>query len=255
LGARVRFVPGVAFIVALVALTELVCDAHLVSPAIVPAPHDVWSALVAGLRSGDLWAPIRATIAHLALGWCGACIAGTGLGALVGLTAFGRAYVAPMLEFLRPLPASAIAPVGLLLIGRNDLMIVAVIVFGAIWPVLLGSVHGFASVEPRLREVSRTLRLTPAHALRSIAIPSALPDIIAGARVSIAIALILAVVGEILASTGGLGDWLNLAERSYRAPDLYAGVLLVGLLGVATNFGLERLEAYLLRWRERPAWQ
>jgi ABC-type nitrate/sulfonate/bicarbonate transport system permease component len=163
----------------------------------------------------------------LLLGWFAACALGVALGALVGLTIFGRAYVAPTLEFLRPLPASAIAPVGLLLIGRNDLMIVAVIVFGAIWPVLLGSMHGFATVEPRLHEVSRTLQLSPAHALRSIAIPSALPDIIAGARVSIAIALILAVVAEILASTGGLGDWLNLAERSYRAPDLYAGVLLV----------------------------
>jgi len=253
-GAHVKVLPGLAFIIVLVGLTELACDAHLISPAIVPAPHDVWSALVVGIGSGDLWAPIRATIAHLLLGWCAACIAGVALGALVGLTAFGRTYVAPTLEFLRPLPASAVAPVGLLLIGRNDVMIVAVIVFGAIWPVLLGSVHGFAAVEPRLRDVIRTLQLTPTHALRSIAIPSALPDIIAGARVSIAIALILAVVAEILASTGGLGDWLNLAERSYRAPDLYAGVLLVGLLGVATNAGLARLEAYLLRWKETPAW-
>jgi ABC-type nitrate/sulfonate/bicarbonate transport system permease component len=231
-----RLVPGLGFIVVLVALTELACDARLISPAIVPAPHDVWSALVAGLRSGDLWAPLRATIAHLLAGWCAACIAGVALGAFVGLTAFGRTYVAPTLEFLRPLPASALAPAGLLLIGRNDLMIVAVIVFGAIWPVLLGSVHGFASVEPRLRDVIRTLQLTPAHALRSIAIPSALPDIIAGARVSI-------------------GDWLNLAERSYRAPDLYAGVVLVGLLGVVSSAGLARLEAYLLRWRETPAWR
>ncbi len=250
-----KAVAGIGFILVLIALAEAACDAHLVSPAIVAAPHDIWAALAAGFASGDLWAPIRSTIGHLLAGWIAACAAGVALGALVGMTAFGRAFVAPMLEFLRPLPASAIAPVGLLLIGRNDLMIVAVIVFGAVWPVLLASVHGFATVEPRLGEVSRTLHLTRAQTFWSISIPSALPDIIAGARVSIAIALILAVVAEILASSGGLGDWLNLAERSYRTADLYAGVLLVGVLGVLTNFGLERVEAYVLRWKDLPAWQ
>jgi len=250
-----KLLAGLAFIVALTALAELLCDAHVLSPAIVAAPHDVWAALVAGFAGGELWAPIRATIFHLAVGWSAAVLAGVALGTLVGLTSAGRAYVAPTLEFLRPLPASAIAPVGLLLIGRNDAMIVAVIVFGAIWPVLLGAIHGFAEVEPRLREVSRTLHLSRAQTLWTISIPSALPDIIAGARVSIAIALILAVVAEILASTGGLGDWLNLAERSYRTPDLYAGVLLVGVLGVVTNVVVQRVEAYLLRWKESAAWR
>ncbi len=246
---------GVAFIIALVALTELICDARLISPAILPPPHATWAALVAGFAGGDLWAPLRATFLHMLVGWGCACVAGIALGAFVGMTAFGREYVAPSLQFLRPLPASAIAPIGLLLIGRNDLMIVAVIVFGAIWPVLLASVHGFSSIEPRLEEVSRTLHLAPAQSFWAIAVPSAFPEIVAGARISIAISLILAVVAEILASAGGLGDWLNLAERSYRAADLYAGVVLVCLLGVLTNYSLERFEGYVLRWKEPPAWR
>jgi sulfonate transport system permease protein len=240
---------GVAFIVALVALAELACKLGFISPAIFPPPHVTWAALVANVAGGDEWKPLGSTIEHMLLGWGGACLGGIALGALVGMTAVGRAFVAPTLEFLRPLPASAIAPVGLLIIGRNDAMIVAVIVFGAIWPVLLSSIHGFASITPRLKEVRRAMHLRPAQAFWAISLPSAMPDIIAGARVSIAISLILAVVAEILASTGGLGDQLNLAERSYRTPDLYAGVLLVGLLGVSTNLALERLEAYLLRWK------
>lgn len=243
---------GIGFIVVVVALAELACDAHLISPAIFPPPHQTFAALAAGFADGDFWAPIGATVVHMLMGWGSACVLGVALGALVGTTSFGRAYIAPTLEFLRPLPASAIAPIGLLLIGRNNLMIVAVIVFGAIWPVLLASMHGFASIEPRLKEVSRTLHLAPTQAFWEISIPSAMPEIIAGARISIAISLILAVVAEILASTGGLGDQLNLAERSYRTPDLYAGVLLVGILGVLTNYGLERLEAYLLRWKPAP---
>jgi ABC-type nitrate/sulfonate/bicarbonate transport system permease component len=240
---------GVAFLVVVVALAQAACAAKLISPAIFPPPSQIFMALVSGFQNGDFWAPIGATVMHMLMGWGSACVLGIALGALVGMTAFGRDYIAPTLEFLRPLPASAIAPIGLLLIGRNNVMIVSVIVFGAIWPVLLASVHGFAAIEPRLKEVSRTLHLRPAQAFWAISIPSALPEIIAGARISIAISLILAVVAEILASAGGLGDQLNLAERSYRTPDLYAGVLLVGLLGVITNFALERFEARLLRWK------
>ncbi len=245
-----KIVLGLAFLAFLVAVAEGACRLGVVSPVIFPAPHDTWQALVSALASGELWAPIRATLVHVLVGWSLACAAGVLVGALIGMTAFGRAYVAPMLEFLRPMPASAVAPVALLLIGRNDAMIVAVVVFGAIWPVLLASIHGFAAVEPGLTDIARTLRLSPLAVVVKIAVPSALPEIFAGARISIAIALILAVVGEIIASSGGLGDWLNLAERSYRAPDLYAGVLIVGLLGVATNTALERVEAYVLRWRE-----
>jgi sulfonate transport system permease protein len=244
---------GYAFIVAITALAEIASNAHLVSSAIFPPPSATLAAFASGFITGAFWAPLAATVAHMLAGWGGACVLGVALGALVGTTSFGRAYVAPTLEFLRPLPASAVAPVGLLLIGRNDAMIVAVILFGSIWPVLLGSVHGFASIEPRLREVSRILRLRPLQAFSAIAIPSALPEIIAGARISIALALILAVVAEILASTGGLGDQLNRAERSYQTPALYAGSLVIGLLGVITNSCLERLEAYVLRWKSTPA--
>jgi ABC-type nitrate/sulfonate/bicarbonate transport system permease component len=249
-----RNLAGLIFVACLVVVAELVCDARLVSPAIFPAPHATAYALFAAIMSGALWLPLAQTVEHLLVGWLCACVVGTALGALIGITTLGREYFAPTLEFLRPLPASAIAPVALLLIGRNDAMIVAVVVFGAIWPVTLASATGFRAVEPRLNEVARTLRLSGWKVFRTVALPSALPAIIAGARVSIAIALILAVVAEILASIGGLGDWLNLAERSYRAPDLYAGVVVIGALGVATNYALERVEARLLRWKRRSAW-
>jgi sulfonate transport system permease protein len=243
---------GIAFLIGLVAIAELLCDARFISPIILPPPHAIAAALSSQFTKGEVWAPLGATIAHLGIGWTAACVLGIAGGALVGLTSFGRAYVAPTLQFLRPLPASAFAPVAILLIGRGNLMIVAVIVGGAIWPVLLSSLHGFAAIEPRLTEVTRALKLSRSQAFWMIALPSATPDIIAGARVSISIALILAVVGEILASYGGLGDMLNIAERSYRAADLYAGVVLVGLLGVVTNTALERAERYLLRWRPAP---
>ncbi len=248
-----RLAPGLAFLVLLGIAVEIACDVHLLSPAIVAPPHATLAALVDAFRNGAIWAPLGATIRHTIFGWVAACAVGIALGALVGLSSIGRAYVAPLLEFLRPLPASAIAPIGVLLIGRNDVMIVVVVVFGAVWPVLLASIHGFGTVDPRLREIARALRLTPMHAFWAIAFPGALPAILGGARVSLALAIILSVIGEILASVGGLGDALNLAERSYRTADVYAGVLLIGVLGVLANAALERCEMYLLRWRPAPA--
>jgi ABC-type nitrate/sulfonate/bicarbonate transport system permease component len=115
--------------------------------------------------------------------------------------------------------------------------------------VLLASVHGFANVEPLLQELSASLRLSRAQFLAKVAIPSALPDILAGARVSLAIALILAVVTEMQASQPGLGQNILLAQRTYRSPELYAGVFTLGLLGFAINQALIVLERRMLRWR------
>ena len=130
-------------------------------------------------------------------------------------------------------------------------MVLAVIAFGALWPTLLATVHGFAAVEPCLYDVSRALRMSRLAVIWKIALPSSLPDILAGMRLSLTVSLILAVVGEMLASRTGLGRAILMAARLFHAPDLYAGVALLGALGYVTAQGLFAVEARLLRWRER----
>jgi ABC-type nitrate/sulfonate/bicarbonate transport system permease component len=147
------------------------------------------------------------------------------------------------------LPASAIIPVAILFFGLSDSMSTAVIAFGSVWPVLLASIHGFAQIEPRLLEVAASLRLTRAQTLWKIVIPAAMPDVLAGARVSLSIALILAIVTEMQASLPGLGQDILLAQRSFKSAQLYAGVVMLGLLGFAANASLVWAERRLLRWR------
>ena len=155
----------------------------------------------------------------------------------------------PTLELIRPLPASAIIPVFVLLIGLNERMIVAVIAFASLWPVLLGTVHGFKTIEPRLIEVSRLLHLSPLALVFKIALPNAMPDIFAGLRLALTISLILAVVTEMLSGMIGLGHNIIMAARSFRSADLYAGIIVLGAIGYLTNTALERVEHYVLRWR------
>jgi sulfonate transport system permease protein len=237
------------FAAALIALWQVLADARLISPVFFPSPTRTFAALRAMAARGDLWAPMGATCLRMLYGWAVASLLGVLLGAAIARSVGARAYLQPLLEFLRPLPASAIIPPAILFLGLTNRMVVLVIAFGAIWPVLLGAYHGFRSVEPRLAEVASLLRVrTPAYLVK-IALPSALPDIFAGVRVSLAIALILAIVTEMQSGQSGLGFNILVAQRRFRSPELYAGILVLGLLGLATNQVLVTVERRLLRWR------
>jgi sulfonate transport system permease protein len=226
-----------------------VAQAKLVSPVFLPGPERAWDALIYGLTEGDLVVLTLRTVERMFYGWLLASLAGVVLGATIGVSATARAYFEPTLEFLRPLPASAMMPVAIALLGLTDAMVLAVIAFGALWPMLLATVHGFAAVEPRLYQVSRALGLSRGAVIWKIALPSAMPDILSGMRVGLTIALILAVVGEMLASRPGLGQAILLAARSFQSADLFAGVMLLGLVGYVSGLLLSLTEARLLVWR------
>ena len=160
------------------------------------------------------------------------------VGAMIGSSRTMRTYVAPSLEFLRPLPVSAIIPVAIAMFGLTQGMALFVIAFGAIWPMLLATIHGFAAVEPRLYEVARSLQMSRLAVIFKIALPSASPDILAGMRLSLTVALILSVVCEILAGLDGLGHWVLLSARAFRSADLFAGVILLGVTGYVTSVAM-----------------
>jgi ABC-type nitrate/sulfonate/bicarbonate transport system permease component len=224
-------------------------DWRLVSPVFLPGPDRAWSALLRGFSGGDLWEKLDGTLWHMALGWLLASLAGVIMGALIGSSRPMRSYLAPTLEFLRPLPVSAIIPVAIALFGLTQSMALFVIAFGAIWPTLLATVHGFAAVEPRLYEVARVLHLSRLAVIFKIALPSASPDILSGMRLSLTVALILSVVCEMLAGLDGLGHWVLLSARSFRSADLFAGVILLGAVGYATALMMSAVERRLLAWR------
>ena len=232
-----------------VGLWQVIAKLKLVSPVFLPGPDRAWSSLVRGFASGDLWNMLLGTLGHMAFGWFIASIAGIGLGTMIGSSRTMRRYVAPSLEFLRPLPVSAIIPVAIALLGLTQSMALSVIAFGAVWPMLLATIHGFAAVEPRLYEVARSLHLSRAAVIFKIALPSASPDILSGMRLSLTVALILSVVCEILAGLDGLGHWVLLSARAFRSADLFAGVMLLGVIGYLTALAMSIAEKRLLRWR------
>jgi ABC-type nitrate/sulfonate/bicarbonate transport system permease component len=197
----------------------------------------------------DLSAATGQTLLRMLLGWGLASLAGISLGALIGMSSWAQIWIGPTLEFLRPLPASAVLPLAISLFGLSPTMVLFVVSFGAMWPVLLATVHGLSHVEPRLREVSAALQMGRLSFFWKIGLPATMPDILSGMRLSMTVSLIVAVVGEMIASQPGLGQVILLAARSFRSSELFAGIVLLGALGFATNALLAWAERHLLRWQ------
>lgn len=241
---------SLALLSALLGLWWAAAHGQWVNRAFLPTPEATWAQLQQGLWGGGaLAAQTAATLQRMVLGWLLAALAGVALGALIGSSERARQWLQPMLEFLRPLPASAVLPLAIALMGLSAGMVLAVVAFGAMWPVLLATLHGLGSVHPRLREVAAALQLTRRDVVLKIGLPHALPDILAGLRLASTVSLIVSVVGEMIASQPGLGQAILLAARSFQASELYAGVVLLGAIGFATNALLAAAERRLLRWQ------
>jgi ABC-type nitrate/sulfonate/bicarbonate transport system permease component len=234
---------------AIVGLWGAVASFRLVSPVFLPSPSATIAALWDGLVHGDLLALTISTIRRMIVGWILASLAGIALGALIGTSRAAGQWLMPSLEVLRPLPASSLLPVGIALFGLTPGMLLATIAFGSIWPVLLATVHGFTSVDHRLHEVARVLRLSRLDFAVKLGLPNAAPDILAGLRLSLTASLIVTVVGEMLTAQNGLGTTILMAGRTFRSTDLYAGVILLGLVGAFNNALLGFAEQHLLAWR------
>jgi ABC-type nitrate/sulfonate/bicarbonate transport system permease component len=212
---------------ALVALWWAASHAGWVSRVFLPTPRPRSRACRGLWRGGELLGVHAGDRGRMLEGWLLASLLGVAARRGDRRLAAVRAWLQPTLEFIRPLPASALLPLAISIFGLNPGMVLFVVAFGAMWPVLLATVHGFAAVEPRLSEVARCLQLPRAAFVWKIGLPNALPDILAGMRLSMTISLIVAVVGEMIASQSGLGQAILLGGASFRASDLFAGIALL----------------------------
>jgi sulfonate transport system permease protein len=249
-GSPLDALGSVAVTLALLALWWAASHGGWISRVFLPTPEATLSSLREGLASGELAQFTLATTWRMVEGWLLASLLGVALGALIGVSVRARSYLQPTLEFVRPLPASALLPLAISIFGLSPNMVLSVVAFGAMWPVLLGTIHGFAALEPRLVEVSRCLQLSRSDFVLKVGLPNALPDILAGMRLALTVALIVSVVGEMIASQPGLGQAILLAARAYRASELFAGIVLLGLIGVASNALLALAERHWLQWQQ-----
>ena len=167
---------------------------------------------------------------------------------LLGLLPWLRELTEPVLEFFRAIPPPAIIPIVMLLLGITDTMKIAVIVSGAVWPILLNTIDGVRSVDRVLVATAATFRLSPWQRFWKVILPAASPQIVTGLRVSLAIALVLVTTSEMVVSNDGLGYYVLDLQRSFQMAEMYAAVVALGLIGYALNRLFLLLDGRVMGW-------
>jgi ABC-type nitrate/sulfonate/bicarbonate transport system permease component len=239
---RGAYVPLVA-----IALLELLSRIHAIDPILFPAPSAILVATAKGI--GPLAREGTLTVLRAAVSFFVALLLAIPAGLMLGRSDRLHALFRPSVDGLRTLPAAAIVPIAILLLGIDTGMKIAVAAFGAAWPVLLATIDGVHAVSPVMRDTIRTLHLTRRQAFLRVIFPAALPYVLTGARISLSVTLILAVTVEMVAGDSGLGFFVLDAERSFRFPEMYGGVAMLALIGAALNGGMRVLEKRLVYWR------
>jgi ABC-type nitrate/sulfonate/bicarbonate transport system permease component len=188
------------------------------------------------------------SLGRLLAGWLLAVVAGVGLGVLIGRVRHLGDFVAPVVEFLRSIPPPAMVPPFLVVLGIGTQMKVALIAVGVVWPILLNTIDGTRSVDAAALDTGRAFRTGPVRTITRIVLPAAAPRIFAGLRVSLSIALILMVISEMVAANGGIGFTIVQAQRGFAILDMWAGILLLAVLGYVLNTLLVAVEGRVLGW-------
>ncbi|WP_305783575.1 ABC transporter permease [Symbioplanes lichenis] len=202
----------------------------------------------------DTWTPDRLradvlpSLGRLLAGYALAAVAGVTIGVAIGVSKRLRAAAEPVLEFFRAIPPPVLVPVIMLFAGIGTSMKVIVIAFGCVWPVLLNTVEGVRAVDSVLSDTSRSYGISGAARLRHLLLPAASPQIVTGLRQALSIAIILMVISEMFAASNGLGFTVVQFQRSFAIPEMWSGILLLGLLGFALSELFRLAERAALGW-------
>lgn len=203
---------------------------------------------------GEVWfgerilSDVLPSLGRLLTGVAAAIGIGIAAGLLIGSVKWLRALLEPTLEFFRAVPPPVLVPVLMLLMGITDSMKVVVIISGCIWPVLLNTIEGVRAVDGVLSDSARTYGVAGWARVRYLVLPSASPQIMAGVRQCLSIGLILMVISEMFASSSGLGFTIVQFQRSFAIPEMWSGIIILGLIGVAMSFIFKWAERRVLRW-------
>ncbi len=243
-----RFI-GLVCLLALIALWEMMARWGFFTPQQLPAPSAI---AVGGWReilSGDLPEQALLTARHLFVGFGLAAVIGIPVGFMLGRSRLFYAALQPMIEFLRPMPVIAILPIAVLILGLGDKMIYSVIAFGSGWIILLHAMDGARGIDPVLIETGRTFRVPRFRQFVTIILPAAAPQTFTGLKVGLGIAVIVTAVVELVSGfAGGLGDYISQLEGAMRAPEAYAGIVIIALLGYGLGQMLLGLEYKFMAW-------
>ncbi|RQZ17712.1 ABC transporter permease [Burkholderia sp. Bp9031] len=220
----------------------------IVTFANVPAPADVGPALWSLLHSPKLPMHLFASITRVLAGFVAAAFAGVGLGLAIGRYRTLEDTLLPPLEVLRPIPAVAWIPLAILMFPSSELSMMFITFIGALFPILLNTVHGTEAVDPRLVATARSLGTRGVALYVEVILPGAAPAIFTGLSIGMGTAWFCLVTAEMIAGQYGIGyfTWESYTLQNY--PDIVVGMAVIGLLGMGSSLLVKRIGTAFTPW-------
>lgn len=233
-------------VVIAIALWEIASVTNLVSSTALASVGATAAALSA--HAGALLAAAGQTLEAWAVGLALASVAGIVAGTLVGRSRVADALTETLVRMMRPLPSLALIPIAILIAGLGLKMTAGLVAFTSFWPIFINTRYGVDQVETLLLETATTLGLRRVTLVRKVVLPAAAPLIASGFQVAVSLALSVTVAVELVGGTGGIGSYVLAAQQANVVSNMYAGIVVGGVLGWVLNTGFAALFGRLLPW-------
>jgi len=251
--ALVMRVVAVALFLAVWSLVAGVIETlKLVNPIFVPGPWLVIGKVLELAVNGQLWAHVSATLQRVALGFSTGAVLALAVGLPAGHLRSVRNAVEPVVELLRPIPPLAMLPLFVVWIGIGEGSKVGFITYATFFPMFLTTVHAVRRIDPLLVRAAQSLGARPRQLFFRVLLPAALPEILTGMRLGLALSFFVIVISEFIGAEHGLGYLINDGRNFFLVPQMLGAAVVLGLLGFAGNAVVRLLERRALRW-QHPA--
>jgi ABC-type nitrate/sulfonate/bicarbonate transport system permease component len=201
-----------------------------------------------GLISPEIAEPLGSTVYRMLVGYAAGSALGVAFGLLLGSNRIADWMIRPLIEIQRTLPTPAIVPPLILLLGVDDGLKIFIVMLAVFSPVFVNTYGGVRSLDATLLLTARTFGLSKTATLLKIMLPATLPAIGAGMRTAISLALIMAVIGEMISGASGVGNYLMSMQYAMRADSMYAAVICLAACGYLFNRAFMWLERRVLHW-------
>ncbi|MGO3074234.1 ABC transporter permease [Corynebacterium variabile] len=236
-------------ILILLAVWEIAPRNDWVNPIFLPPLSDVLDAAWRLTTDGTLGHHVGASLTRSVIGFGIAVVAGVTLGLLIGWYRFLADLLTPVLEILRNTAALALLPVVTLLLGIGETAKISLVVYAALFPILLNTLTGVRTVDPLLVRSARSLNLRPHQIFTKVVLPSAVPSIFTGLRMGAAASILVLVAAEMIGAKSGLGYLIQASQLNFQIANMYVGIIAIAALGLLANYGLLAVQRRLSRWR------
>lgn len=240
---------GTCSVIVTVGLWQALVDTHLVASFLLAPPDSVVIAIYHLLVKGNLLKDLEVSAYQFVIGYAMSVVFGVVLGLLMGWFSAVRAALQPIVSALYSTPNVALIPLFVVWFGVGNRSKIAIIFIGALFPVLFNTLAGVGTADKELLEMAGAFGASQRQVFRSILLPAAVPFIMTGLRLALGIAIILMVVGEMLAGTSGIGYMIENAGEQFAVPQIFAGVVIVAVASTIMMALLRRLERRFDAWR------